>query len=103
MNALPPDTERFLVKANGSLAINLRAGDEIELVNPEGLQVCEISVFDSRGKSDMQCIGVQANGTAEGLKKILAANNGSASNLAQILKSRNLAIDKAQSTCIFGM
>ena len=103
LNALPPDTERYLVKANGTLAINLSAGDEIELINPEGLQVCEISVFDRRGKSDMQFIGAQANGTAQGLKKILAVNNEVASNLAQILKSRNLAIDKAQSTCIFGM
>jgi len=78
LNVLPPDTERYLVRASGSLAINLNAGDEIELVNPEGLQVCEISVFDTQGKSDMQCIGAKANGAAEGLKSILAPNDESA-------------------------
>ena len=102
LNVLPPDTERYLVRASGSLAINLNAGDEIELVNPEGLQVCEISVFDTQGKSDMQCIGAKANGAAEGLKSILAPNDESAKKLAATLKFRNLAIDKAESTCIFG-
>ena len=102
LNALPPDTERYLVKANGSIALSINAGDEIELVNPEGLQVCEISVYDAQGKSDMQLIGATANGTAEGLKHILATSNESAGNLAQSLKSRDLFIEKAQSTVIFG-
>jgi len=102
LNALPPDTERYLVKANGSIALSIDAGDEIELVNPEGLQVCEISVFDAHGKSDMQLIGAKANGAAEGLKHILATSNESVGNLAQALKSRNLSIEKAQSTSIFG-
>jgi aminomethyltransferase len=102
LNALPPDTERYLVKANGALAINLRAGDEIEVINPEGLQVCEISVFDTRGQSDMQCIGAKANGAAQGLKNILSANTESARNLAKALEFRNLAIDRAQSILIFG-
>jgi len=102
LNALPPDTERYLVKANGSIALSLNAGDEIELINPEGLQVCEISVFDAQGKSDTQCIGAKANGAAEGLKHILAVRDKSAENLAQALKSRHLLIEKAQSTAIFG-
>ena len=42
LNALPPGTERYLVKAGGSVALTLDAGDEIELVNPEGLQAGEI-------------------------------------------------------------
>ena len=34
LNALPPDTERYVVRAAGITALELLAGDEIELVSP---------------------------------------------------------------------
>ena len=101
LNALPPDTERYVVRAAGITAIELFAGDEIELVNPEGMQPGEISVFSRNGLSDMQSIGATANGKAEGLKAILSGNDASAVKLARTLKFRNISLDAAQSTRVF--
>ena len=68
LNTLPANTERYLIRGGGSLAITLDPGDELEIINPEGLQVGEICVFDRDGKSDMQTIGATANSHAEGFK-----------------------------------
>jgi aminomethyltransferase len=62
LNALPANTERYLIKGGGSLALALGAGDELELVSPEGLQAGEISVFDHQGRSDCGLIGAHGNG-----------------------------------------
>jgi aminomethyltransferase len=101
LNTLPPDTERYVVRAGGITALELFSGDEIELVNPEGMQVGEISVFDTTGKSDMQCIGATADGRAEGLKFILGGNDASATKLERTLRYRNISLESAQSTSIF--
>ncbi len=101
LNTLPPDTERYVVRAGGITALELAGGDRIEIVNPEGMQVGEITVFDARGNSDMQLIGAQADGKAEGFKTILGGNDASATKLARTLKFRGISLDRAQSTSIF--
>ena len=102
LNAFPANTERYVVRAHGSLTLGLDAGDEIELINPEGLQRCEISVFDSGGNSDMQTIGARADGHAEGLKSILTGFGECADKLSKALKYNNISLDSAESTAIFG-
>ena len=97
LNALPPNTERYLVRAKGSVAITLNPGDELEIVNPEGLQPGEICVFDQNGKSDMQTIGVNANGQADGLKQILTGN----SELQKAIGKFGINLEAAQSTRFF--
>ena len=52
LNTLPPNTERYVVRAGGITAIELFAGDEFQLVNPEGMQPGEIAVFDQHGSCD---------------------------------------------------
>lgn len=101
LNTLPPDTERYVVRAGGITALELAGGDRIEVVNPEGMQVGEITVFDARGNSDMQLIGVQTDGKAEGFKTILDGNDASAIKLARTLKFRGISLDSAHSTSIF--
>ena len=101
LNTLPPNTERYVVRAGGITALELFSGDAIVLVNPEGVQVGELSVFDKLGKSDMQCIGATANGRAEGFKSILGGNDASAIKLARTLRFRNISLESAQSTRVF--
>ncbi len=101
LNTLPPGVERYVVRAGGITALELAAGDTIELVNPEGMQVGEITVFDTQGKSDMQFIGARADGNADGFKSILGGNDASAIKLARTLRYRNIVLDNAQSTGIF--
>ena len=101
LNTLPPDTERYVVRAGGITALELFGGDRIEVVNPEGMQVGEITVFDARGNSDMQLIGAQTEGKAEGFKTILDGNDASAIKLARTLEFRGISLDSAHSTSIF--
>jgi aminomethyltransferase len=101
LNTLPPGVERYVVRAGGITALELAAGDAIELVNPEGMQTGEITVFDTQGKSDMQFIGTGADGRAEGFKSILSGNDASAIKLARTLKFRNISLESAQSSSVF--
>ena len=101
LNTLPPNIERYVVRAGGVTTIELIAGDEFQLVNPEGMQLGEITVFDRQGRSDMQLIGADANGQAEGFKGILSGVNASAIKLARILDYRNISLDSAQSIRVF--
>ena len=102
LNTLPPDTERYVVRAGGVTALELFGGDRIELVNAEGMQVGEITVFDAQGRSDMQLIGARADGTAEGFKYILGGKDASAIKLERTLRFRNISLDSARSTRVFG-
>ncbi len=101
LNTLPPNIERYVIRAGGITAIELTAGDEFQLVSPEGMQRGEITVFDRQGRSDMQLIGANANGQAEGFKHILSGINASAIKLARTLEFRNISLDSAQSTRVF--
>jgi len=101
LNTLPPGIERYVVRAGGITALELAAGDAIELINPEGMQIGEITVFDAQGNSDMQFIGAKADGNAEGFKSILGGNDASAIKLARTLRFRNIVLDNAQSTGVF--
>jgi aminomethyltransferase len=101
LNTLPANTERYLVHGGGSVTLGLDAGDEIELVNPEGMQAGEISVFDSDGRSDMAFIGARNNANAEGFKRILDSHQPNSGALQNALAKRGIAINQAQSTAVF--
>ena len=101
LNVLPANTERYLVKGGGSTALSLAAGDELELVNPEGLQPGEISVFDSNGRSDSGLIGARHDGNSEGLKQIIESGAGSAGLLQAALADKGISLEQARSTRVF--
>ena len=101
LNTLPANTERYVVRACGITAFELFRGDEIELVNPEGMQVGEITVFDGNGNSDLQTIGANTNGRAEGMKSILDGNDASAIKLERTLRYRNISLEAARSLSVF--
>ncbi len=44
LNTLPPGVERYTVNGGGITGIQIFADDEIEVINNEGNQICEISV-----------------------------------------------------------
>ena len=101
LNTLPANTERYVVRAGGITALDLFAGDRINLVSPEGRQKGEITVFDQHGNSDMQCIDAHSNGRAEGFKHILAGDDANAVKLARVLEFRNISLKSAHSTTVF--
>ena len=37
------NTERYIVKAQGLIGIDIFSGDKIKIINTEGYQICEVS------------------------------------------------------------
>jgi len=101
LNALPANTERYRVRGGGSVALSLLAGDELELISPEGLQLGEITVFDDSGRSDSALIGARNNGNAEALKRILGSSEPSARALKDALNRLGFSIEEARSCLVF--
>ena len=54
---LGPGVERYRVTGGGATVLALDAGDELEIVDPEGRQPCELVAFDTAGRSDPGLLG----------------------------------------------
>ncbi|WP_245848379.1 DUF1989 domain-containing protein [Actibacterium ureilyticum] len=71
--------ERHPVPPGGSRALELRAGDEITVVDREGGQMAELVVFAADGRSDAALIGAPDDGAPVGLQQaIMAGPSGQA-------------------------
>jgi len=46
LNVLPPGVERHVVNAGGLTGLQIFPDDEIEIINDEGNQICEVICFD---------------------------------------------------------
>ncbi len=50
--SLAPGTERYRVIGGGATVVALEAGDTIEIIDPQGRQLCEVSAFNNNGVCD---------------------------------------------------
>ena len=71
LNILPPGVERHLVNGGGLTAFQIFPDDELEIVNNEGNQICEIICFDKNGKSDLGILNLQPNNKKNFIRDIL--------------------------------
>ena len=71
LRALPPGVERYFVKGGGLSVIEVFPEDKIEIINDEGKQICEIIVFDSKGKPDLSILNLRENANADFSKKTI--------------------------------
>ena len=71
LNVLPPGVERHAVSAGGISAIQIFPDDEIELINDEGNQICEIACFDKNGKCELGILNLKENKKKTLFKKFL--------------------------------
>ncbi len=101
LNVLPPGVERHVVNAGGLTGISISPEDEIEIINDEGNQVCEISVFDKNGKSKLSILNLKENKDSSEIKNILLKKDESSLITAHQLKKRNLDISKSKSAVVF--
>ena len=64
---LGPGVERYRVTGGGATVLALDAGDELEIVDPEGRQRCELVAFNATGRSDPSLLGpATASGNGNG-------------------------------------
>ena len=101
LNVLPPGVERYTINGGGLTGIQILPGDEIEVINNEGNQICEISIFNKEGKSDLSILNLKENKKESKIKKILLKKNESSLTALYQLKKRNLDIAKAKSSQVF--
>ncbi len=71
LNTLPPGVERYVVEGEGLTGIQIFPDDEIEIVNNEGNQICEITVFNKDGKSELAILNLKELKENSEIKKIL--------------------------------
>ena len=64
LRTLPPGVERYFVNGGGLSLIEVLPEDKIEIINDEGRQICEIVVFNSKGKPDLSILNLKENSKA---------------------------------------
>ena len=101
LNVLPLGVERYTVNGGGLTGVQILPEDEIEIVNDEGNQICEISVFNKDGKSELAILNLKENKNSSEIKKILSKKDENSLAAAYQLKKRNLDIDKSKSAIVF--
>ena len=101
LNALPANTERYRVAAPGSTSVELNAGDELELISPEGLQAAEIIAFDNDGHIDPALLGLRANTDGGSLGRLLESGLSGADRLQALLTLRKIDIAAVKAAAVF--
>ncbi|MDC3207735.1 aminomethyltransferase family protein [Candidatus Pelagibacter sp.] len=101
LNVLPPGVERHVINAGGLTGLQIFPEDEIEIINDEGNQICEIVCFDKNGKSELGILNLKVNDKASFIKKILNKKVESSLITNHQLKKRNLNINEAKSAIVF--
>ena len=61
LNTLPPGVERYVVEGGGLTGIQILPDDQIEIINNEGNQICEIICFNKDGNSDVGILNLKSN------------------------------------------
>ena len=95
LNLLPPGVERYVVRAGGATVVSLRAGDQIDVVNPEGLQPCEVAAFTSQGVNNPGMLGTHAVAKVGGIAEALCAGNADGRTINAKLKKYGIDITSA--------
>ncbi len=101
LNALPLGVERHVVNGGGLTGIQILPDDEIEIVNDEGNQICEITVFNKDGKSELAILNLKENKSSSEIKTILSKKIESSLAASYQLKKRNLDINASKSAIVF--
>ncbi len=99
---LSPGEERYTVPGGGVIAVPIRAGDRLRVVDLEGMQACELIAADTAGTIDAAILGARATGDARGLKQALAADTESARRVRTGLERRGIDLARARAVTLFG-
>src|SRR5262245_54049791 len=101
-SALAPGEERYTVPGGGAIAVPIRAGDTLRVIDLEGMQRCELVAVDASGAADPSMLGERGGADAAGLKQILASGEASAGGVRAGLERRGVDLSKARAVTVFG-
>lgn len=98
---LPHGTERHPVPGGGSRAMPVYRGDEISVLDREGLQVGELVFFTPDGNSDPGKLGASGAGRPDGVISVLAGGAPSGAKVARALDKAGFKLGEAQAIKVF--
>ncbi len=93
--------ERYPVRGGGVSVVRLEAGDELEIVDLEGRQLCEVIAFGPDGRAKPEVLGAAAARSAEGTLAMLSNGSEDSRAVTAVLKRRGIAFDDARAILLF--
>ena len=102
VRTLPAGTERYPIAGGGGIVVSLLPGDTLEIIDPEGLQHCEIVAFDDSGACNPGLIGANDAKDARGIATLLSGNGENARAVAAGLAQRKVNFGAAKAVHLFG-
>ena len=97
LRTLPPGVERYHIQGGGINILEIFPEDKIEIINDEGKQICEIIVFNAKGKGDLSILSLKENSNGDYLKKAINQDK----KIFQLLKKKKLELNKSKSSIVF--
>ncbi len=98
---LPHGVERYPVPGGGSRAVRIEKGDEISVVDREGLQPVELVFFAPDGTSDAAMIGAVGGHDPKGLQTALSNGDASGRKVLHALNAAGFDIGRADGILSF--
>ena len=86
--------ERYVVRAGAVVAVPMLPGDELEIVDPEGLQPAHVLAFNSSGQSVTAQLGVAPNTNGETIARMLDSDSPVAAKIRNKLKTLSVSCRK---------
>ncbi|MEM1299632.1 MAG: DUF1989 domain-containing protein [Pseudomonadota bacterium] len=97
---LPHGVERHPVPGGGSRAVPISVGDEISMLDREGLQPVELVFFAPDGRSDAAMIGLTGGRAPDGIKAALAGDP-TGTRVLRALNAAGFDIGRADAARVF--
>ena len=86
---LGTNIERYIVNGGGATVFQLMQGDQVEVLDEEGLQKCEAIFFDEAGQRDASVAGLKPGQHDTALSEILTSQAPDVRRLRQSLEFRS--------------
>ncbi len=93
--------ERYPVRGGGAAVIDLSEGDRLEIIDPQGLQRCELAVFGQDGKEDASALSAVSSGPAKAIAAILTDGSESSRSVAGGLGRQNIRFEDTRAIYLF--
>ena len=98
---LPDNVERHTIPGGGSRALEVAAGDVINVLDVAGLQAVELVHFTPDGSSDAGVLGVTGQGVAKGLQNTLIHGGASGLRVLNLLEAAGFSLANADGVALF--
>jgi len=92
--------ESWWVRPSGATAVDVRAGDRVTVIDPDGGQPAELTLLAPDGRDDPGALGTRADAPATVLRRLL--EEGSYDGFLGVLHARGLRPHDARALRLFG-